>query len=175
MSNARAKPCICTAGSPAPLALLGPSVAGCRKAPATSSSGSSRSFAYAQRCDQRVRAGARVEDPSFSGVFLGALSTLNTHAYAGCARRDVAGELLFRGDRHVDVVLRVSLACARIGVGAENPVHPAQAAIRYSWIRPPRRSVLRSRAGSTSPISAGGVSSAEGARWSRERCGRWTL
>ena len=60
-------------------------------------------------------------------------------------------------------------------VGAENSVHPAQAAIRYSWIRPPRRSVLRSRAGSTSPISAGGVSSAEGARWSRERCGRWTL
>jgi hypothetical protein len=47
--------------------------------------------------------------------FLGALSTLLTHVFAGCARRNVAGELRFRGDRHVDVVLRVSLACARIG------------------------------------------------------------
>ena len=50
------------------------------RAPATSSSGSSRSFAYAQRCDQRVRAGARVEDPSVSGVFLGALSILGSEA-----------------------------------------------------------------------------------------------
>jgi len=81
---------------------------------ATSSSGSSRTFAYAQPPDQRVRAWARVKDPSFSGLFLGALSSLRTHAYAGCARRDVAGELRFRGDRHVDV-LRGSLACARIG------------------------------------------------------------
>ena len=40
---------------------------------------------------------------------------LRTHAYAGCARRDVAGELRFRGDRHVDVVLRGSFAYARIG------------------------------------------------------------
>ncbi|MHB8457780.1 MAG: hypothetical protein ACYDBS_08865, partial [Acidimicrobiales bacterium] len=53
--------------------------------------------------------------PSFSGLCLGALSILRTHAYAGCARRDVAGELRFRGDRHVDVVFRGSLACARIG------------------------------------------------------------
>jgi hypothetical protein len=74
-----------------------------------------RAPAFAQRCDQRVRAGTRVEDPTFSGLFLGALSTLRTHAYAGCARRDVAGELRFRGDRHVDVVLRCSLACARRG------------------------------------------------------------
>ncbi len=59
--------------------------------------------------------------------------------------------------------------------GCREPVHPAQAAIRYSWMRPPRRSVLRSRARSTSPISAGGVSSADGDRWSRERCGRWAL
>ncbi len=66
-----------------------------RIAPATSSSGSSRALAYAQRPDQRVRAGTRVEDPSFSGLFLGVLSTLHTHAYAGCARRDVAGEPRF--------------------------------------------------------------------------------
>ena len=43
------------------------------------------------------------------------LSILRTHAHAGCARRDVAGELRFRGDRHVDVVLRGGLAYARIG------------------------------------------------------------
>ena len=37
-------------------------------------------------------------------------------------------------------------------VGAENPVRPAQATIRYSWMRPPRRSALRSLAVSTSLI-----------------------
>ncbi len=65
---------------------------------------------------------------------------------------------------------RASMTC-----GAENPVRPAQATIRYSWRRPPRRSVLRSWPRSISPISAGGVSSAEGSRGSRERWGRCAL
>ena len=46
-----------------------PKVGGSNPPPATSSSGSSRAFAYAQRCDQRVRAGRRVEGPSFSGPY----------------------------------------------------------------------------------------------------------
>ncbi len=53
----------------------------------------------------------RVSRVDFSGPYQCCVG----HAYAVCARRDVAGELRFRGDRHVDVVLRVSLACARIG------------------------------------------------------------
>ncbi|MHB8437039.1 MAG: hypothetical protein ACYDC0_14405 [Acidimicrobiales bacterium] len=65
-----------------------------------------------QAPDQRCLVLALVEDVGFSGVFLGALSSLHPHAHAGCARRDVAGELLFRGDRHVDVVLRGGLAYA---------------------------------------------------------------
>ena len=55
-------------------------------------------------------------------------------------------------------------------VAAEHSVLPAQATIRHSWMRPPRRSVLRSRARSASPIRAGGVSGVYGARWLR---GRW--
>ncbi len=61
------------------------------------------------RRDEWIAAGV------FDGLTEEALSMLRAHAYAGCARRDVAGELRFRGDRHVDVVLRSSLACARIG------------------------------------------------------------
>ena len=60
-------------------------------------------------------------------------------------------------------------------VGADNSAHPAQATIGYSWTRPPRRSALRSLARSTSPISAGAVSSAHGARWLRDRWGRCAL
>ena len=54
-------------------------------------------------------------------------------------------------------------------VGAENSARPAQAASRYSWMRPPGSSVRRSRARPTSPTSTGVVSSADGARWSRKR------
>jgi hypothetical protein len=60
-------------------------------------------------------------------------------------------------------------------VGAENPIRPVQATIRYSWTRPPKRSVLRSLATSRFWITAGGMSRAEGVRWPRERCGRWVL
>ena len=86
----------------------------CRVTPATSSSISSRPFAYAQRCDQHVRVRAPVGDASFSGVFLGACSTCPARAYARCARRPAAGELRVLGDRRVDGLLRGALACARI-------------------------------------------------------------
>ena len=59
------------------------------------------------------------------------------------------------------------------GVGAENPVRPAQTTIRYSWIMPPRRSALRSLAASTSPMVAGVASESAGGRWLRDRWGRW--
>jgi DNA helicase II / ATP-dependent DNA helicase PcrA len=42
-------------------------------------------------------------------------------------------------------------------VGAENPVHPAQATIRYSWMRPLKRSALRSLAASVSPMVGEGI------------------
>ena len=43
------------------------------------------------------------------------------------------------------------------------------------WMSPPRRSDLRSLARPTSPMSAGVVSRADGARWPRERRGQWEL
>jgi hypothetical protein len=49
-------------------------------------------------------------------------------------------------------------------VGAENAIHPAHATTRYSWMRLPTRSVVRTWAGSVSSIGAGGESSADGAR-----------
>ena len=42
--------------------------------------------------DQRFLVLRRVGDASFSGGFVGACSTLRTHADAGCARRDAVGE-----------------------------------------------------------------------------------
>ena len=70
-------------------------------------------------------------------------------------------------------------------VGAEDPVRRAQATIRYSWMGPPRRSVLRSLVESTSPSSAAveGVHSWRGssraspantARSAGSSAGRWT-
>ena len=70
-------------------------------------------------------------------------------------------------------------------VGAEDPVGGAQATIRYSWMGPPRRSVLRSLVESTSPSSAAveGVHSWRGssraspantARSAGSSAGRWT-
>ncbi len=49
-----------------------------------------------------------------SGLLLGALSILRTHAYAGCAQRDMAGELRCCADWHVDVAFRGGVAYARI-------------------------------------------------------------
>jgi len=60
-------------------------------------------------------------------------------------------------------------------VGAENSVRPAQATIRYSWMRPPRRSALRSRAASTSLMVEGVASERAGGRWPMDRCGRCAL
>ena len=60
-------------------------------------------------------------------------------------------------------------------VGAENPICPAQATIRYSWMRPPSRSVLRSLAASTSLMVRGAASESAGGRCLRDRCGRCAL
>ncbi len=63
--------------------------------------------------DQRFLIPALVGDASFSGVFLGACSSCPVQGYAGCARRDMAGELRFRIDRHADAAgrRRVAQAC----------------------------------------------------------------
>ena len=58
---------------------------------------------------------------------------------------------------------------SRYPVGVENSVRPVQAAIWCSWMRPPRRSVLRSLARSESVLCSGVESSADGAAWLRER------
>ena|GEM_PF-6908480 len=60
-------------------------------------------------------------------------------------------------------------------VGAEDPIRPAQETIRYSWMRPPSRSALRSLARSTSPIAGGVTSGAAGGRCLRDRWGRCAL
>jgi cellulose biosynthesis protein BcsQ len=67
-----------------------------------------------------------------------------------------------------DAVVRSACGCRQL-----RP--QAQVAIRYSWMRPPRRSALRSLEGSAVPISTGVAPGAEGAPWSRDRWGRWEL
>jgi hypothetical protein len=54
-------------------------------------------------------------------------------------------------------------------VGAENPIPPAQATSRYSWIGPPRTSVRRMRGESGSVIGTIISVTAEGHRCSRDR------
>ena len=68
-----------------------------------------------QTPDQRFYVRAAVEGAGFSGVFHGALSKLGTHAGAGCARRDAAGELRVWAGGLLEVALRGVAAYACIG------------------------------------------------------------
>lgn len=93
---------------------------------------------------------------------------------AVCARNSAdfdtgAGRESARRDRVTKLAGGSGMPTVSDPVRAENPIRPAQATMWYSWMRPPRRSVFRSLATSTSPMVGGATPHADGERWLRER------